>query len=201
MSQPSGIHRVLPLPGEACHFVHVDASMVHGRPSSVAPLSGPIDLLCSTHDTVPHISAAARRAGRAPSCRSPALTRSTSGYLAMTLAPGFKSHSHVRTIGASALWIGVSLFAAHQGMGDAGSLLFRIVSFDRAVALPAMWLVAWASQGIGRPAGRVLELSPVRHLGTISYRIDVYHPILPDLLPGAARWYPSVRLRSALVSL
>jgi len=120
----------------------------------------------------------------------------------MTLAPGSKSHSHVRTIGAFALWIGVSRFAAHQVMGDTGwSLLFRIVSFDRAVALPAMWLVAWASQGIGGPAGRVLELSPVRHLGTISYGIYVYHPILPDLLPGVARWYPSVWLRSALVSL
>ena len=120
----------------------------------------------------------------------------------MTFAPGFKSRPHVRTIGASALWIGVSLFAAHQVTGDtAWSLLFRIVSFDPAVALPAMWLVAWASQGIGGPAERVLELSPARHLGTISYRIYVYHPILPALLPGVARWYPSVWLRSALVSL
>ena len=120
----------------------------------------------------------------------------------MKLAPGFTSHPHVRPIGVSAVWMGVSLLGAQQAMGDTGwSLTFRIVSFDRAVALPAMWLVAWASQGIGGPAGRVLELSPVRHLGTISYGIYVYHPILPDLLPGAARWYPSVRLRSALVSL
>ena len=105
------------------------------------------------------------------------------GYLAMTLDPGFKSHPHIRPIGASALWIGVPLFAVHQAVTDTGWwLLFRIVSFDLAVALLAVWLVARAAQGIGGLAGRVLELGPLRYLGTISYGIYIYHLMLPDLL-------------------
>ncbi|HET6576829.1 MAG TPA: acyltransferase [Gemmatimonadales bacterium] len=109
-------------------------------------------------------------------------------YLAMTVAPGFESHPLVRPIGPAALWSGVLLFGAHQAAVHTGGLwLFRAVSFDLAVALAGVWLVARASQGFGGVAGRVLELGPLRYLGTISYGIYVYHRMLPDLLPRAAR--------------
>jgi peptidoglycan/LPS O-acetylase OafA/YrhL len=109
-------------------------------------------------------------------------------YLAMTVAPGFESHPLVRPIGAAALWSGVLLFGAHQAAVHTGGLwLFRAVSFDLAVALAGVWLVARAAQGFGGVAGRVLELAPLRYLGTISYGIYVYHRMLPDLLPRAAR--------------
>jgi peptidoglycan/LPS O-acetylase OafA/YrhL len=109
-------------------------------------------------------------------------------YLAMTVAPGFESHPLVRPIGAAALWSGVLLFGAHQAAVHTGGFwLFRAVSFDLAVALAGVWLVARAAQGFGGVAGRVLELAPLRYLGTISYGIYVYHRMLPDLLPRAAR--------------
>jgi peptidoglycan/LPS O-acetylase OafA/YrhL len=47
--------------------------------------------------------------------------------------------------------------------------------------------LARAAEGMGGPAGKFLELAPVRYLGTISYGIYVYHNMLPDLLPRIAR--------------
>ena len=109
-------------------------------------------------------------------------------YLAMTVAPEFASLPQVRPIGPAALWAGVLLFAAHQAVGDTdGSSLFRIVAFDLAVALAAVWVVARAAQGLGGVAGTILEFAPLRYIGTISYGIYVYHLMLPDLLPQVAR--------------
>ena len=109
-------------------------------------------------------------------------------YLAMTVAPEFESHPLVRPIGAAALWSGVLLFGAHQAAVHAGGFwLFRAVSFDLAVALAGVWLVARTAQGVGGIAGRALDLAPLRYLGTISYGIYVYHLMLPELLPRAAR--------------
>jgi len=109
-------------------------------------------------------------------------------YLAITVAPEFASHPLVRPIGPAALWIGVLLFGAYLAAEQTdGFWAFRIVSFDLAVALMGLWLVARAAEGMGGPAGRVLELAPVRYLGMISYGIYVYHRILPDLLPRVAR--------------
>jgi peptidoglycan/LPS O-acetylase OafA/YrhL len=109
-------------------------------------------------------------------------------YLAMSVDPEFESHPQVRPVGASALQIGALLFIAHQAAGYTGGLeLFRIVSFDLAVALAAVWLVARAARGIGGLAGRILEFAPLRYLGTISYGIYVYHLMLPDLLRRVAR--------------
>ena len=109
-------------------------------------------------------------------------------YLAMTVHPEFASHPQVCRIGAPALWAGMLLFVAHQAAGYTDDLaLFRIVIFDLAVALPAVWLVARAAQGMGGLAGRILELASLRYLGTISYGIYVYHLMLPDLLPQVAR--------------
>jgi peptidoglycan/LPS O-acetylase OafA/YrhL len=109
-------------------------------------------------------------------------------YLAMTVAPEFSSHRLVRPIGATVLWSGVLLFCAYQAaeLSD-GYWVFRDVSFDLAVALVGVWLVARAAEGMRGPAGRILELAPVRYLGTISYGIYVYHNMLPDLLPRIAR--------------
>jgi peptidoglycan/LPS O-acetylase OafA/YrhL len=109
-------------------------------------------------------------------------------YLAMTVAPEFASHPLVRPIGATVLWSGLLLFCAYQAAEQTDGLwTFRIVSFDLAVALVGVWLVARAAEGMAGPAGKVLELAPVRYLGTISYGIYVYHRLLPDLLPRLAR--------------
>ncbi len=109
-------------------------------------------------------------------------------YLAMTVAPAFAAHSLVRPIGTGVLWSGLVLFGAYQAAERTdGFWVFRLVSFDLAVALVGLWLVARTSRGMTGLPGRVLELAPVRYLGTISYGIYVYHLILPDLLPRAAR--------------
>jgi peptidoglycan/LPS O-acetylase OafA/YrhL len=109
-------------------------------------------------------------------------------YLAMTVLPEFKSHPLIRPIGASALWSGLMLFAAYQAAVQTGGFWrFRIVSFDLAVALVGVWLVARAARGMRGPMGQFLELAPLRYLGTISYGIYVYHNMLPELLPKVAR--------------
>jgi peptidoglycan/LPS O-acetylase OafA/YrhL len=109
-------------------------------------------------------------------------------YLAMTVLPEFESHPLIRPIGANALWSGLMLFAAYQAAVQSGGFWrFRIVSFDLAVALVGVWLVARAARGMRGPVGRFLELAPLRYLGTISYGIYVYHNMLPELLPKVAR--------------
>jgi peptidoglycan/LPS O-acetylase OafA/YrhL len=109
-------------------------------------------------------------------------------YLAMTVAPEFAGHPLIRPIGVAPLWAGLLLLAAHQAAAWAnGFWTFRLVSFDLAVALASVWLVARAAEGIPGPAGRLLGCPPIRYLGTISYGIYVYHRILPDLLPRMAR--------------
>jgi peptidoglycan/LPS O-acetylase OafA/YrhL len=109
-------------------------------------------------------------------------------YLAMTVLPEYKSHPLVRPIGAAVLWSGLLLLGASQAAEQTdGFWAFRIVSFDLAVALAGVWLVARAAEGMGGLAGKVLELSPLRYLGTISYGIYVYHLMLPELLPRVAR--------------
>jgi peptidoglycan/LPS O-acetylase OafA/YrhL len=116
-------------------------------------------------------------------------------YLAMTVLPEFESHPLVRPIGTPVLWSGLLLFAAYVAAEQTdGFWRFRIVSFDLAVALVGLWLVARAARGMGGLAGRVLELAPLRYLGTISYGIYVYHNMLPDLLPRVARrlGYPNL---------
>jgi peptidoglycan/LPS O-acetylase OafA/YrhL len=109
-------------------------------------------------------------------------------YLAMTVLPEFKSHPLVRPIGPAVLWAGLLLLGASQVAEHTdGFWAFRIVSFDLAVALAGVWLVARAAEGMGGLAGRALELAPLRYLGTISYGIYVYHLMLPELLPRVAR--------------
>jgi peptidoglycan/LPS O-acetylase OafA/YrhL len=108
-------------------------------------------------------------------------------YLAMTVVPEFESHPLVRPVGNTVLWAGVALFAAYLAAEHAGSWWdFRLVSFDLAVALMGLWLVARAARGLRGPGGWVLGSAPVRYLGTISYGIYVYHLLLPDLFPKIA---------------
>ena len=121
-------------------------------------------------------------------------------YLAMTVLPAFKSHPLVRPIGATALWSGLLLFGAYQVAEQThGFWTFRIVSFDLAVALAGVWLVARAAEGMRGLAGRTLELAPLRYLGTISYGIYVYHLMLPELLPRVARRFGHPNLFAPLV--
>jgi peptidoglycan/LPS O-acetylase OafA/YrhL len=109
-------------------------------------------------------------------------------YLAMTKLPEFKSHPLVRPIGTTVLWCGLLLFGAYQAAEQTdGFWVFRTVSFDLAVALAGVWLVARAAEGMSGLAGRALESAPLRYLGTISYGIYVYHMMLPELLPRIAR--------------
>ncbi len=110
------------------------------------------------------------------------------GYLALTVAPELRSHPLIRPVGAPALWAGGLLFLAQQVAGPrGGSGLFRLAGFDLAVALCAVWLVARAARGVGGVGGRILELGPLRYVGTISYGIYIYHLMLPELLPKVAR--------------
>jgi peptidoglycan/LPS O-acetylase OafA/YrhL len=60
--------------------------------------------------------------------------------------------------------------------GVSTSLLdFQHIFQDTAFALISVWLVAGASRGFGGLGGRVLSLSPLVYLGTISYGIYLYH--------------------------
>ena len=103
-------------------------------------------------------------------------------YLAITFAPELRNHLLVRQVGAPALWSSVLLFGAHELARRAGGMSdFRIAAFDLAVALAALWLIARAARGMEGPAGRILELPPLRYLGTISYGIYLYHLLLPEL--------------------
>jgi peptidoglycan/LPS O-acetylase OafA/YrhL len=109
-------------------------------------------------------------------------------YLAMTVLPEYKSHPLVRPVGAAVLWCGVLLFGAYLAAEQTdGYWMFRMVSFDLAIALMGVWLVARAAAGMAGPAGKLLALAPVRYIGTISYGIYVYHLLLPELLPRATR--------------
>jgi peptidoglycan/LPS O-acetylase OafA/YrhL len=110
------------------------------------------------------------------------------GYLAMTVLPEYKTHPLVRPVGAAVLWCGGLLFGAYYAAEwSGGHWVFRTVSFDLAVALMGVWLVARAAEGMPGPVGKLLSLPPVRYIGTISYGIYVYHLLLPDLLPRVAR--------------
>jgi peptidoglycan/LPS O-acetylase OafA/YrhL len=109
-------------------------------------------------------------------------------YLAMTVAPEYASHRLVRPIGPAALWSGLLVLAAYLAAEQTDHFwVFRDVSFDLAIALVGVWVVARAAEGMPGPTGRVLEFRPIRYLGTISYGIYVYHNMLPDLLPRVAR--------------
>jgi peptidoglycan/LPS O-acetylase OafA/YrhL len=109
-------------------------------------------------------------------------------YLAMTVLPEFASHPLVRPIGPAVLWGGLLLLGASQAAEQTdGFWMFRIVSFDLAVALTGVWLVARAAEGMRGPAGKFLELAPLRYLGTISYGVYVYHMMLPELVPRVVR--------------
>lgn len=109
-------------------------------------------------------------------------------YLAMTGAPELKGHPQVRPVGTPVLVAGILLFGAHQLAGSEGAgSLFRIASFDLAVALMAVWVTGRAAEGVKGFPGTVLGFPPLRYLGTISYGIYVYHLMLPDLLPRVAR--------------
>ena len=80
------------------------------------------------------------------------------------------------------------LFAAYiMAEQTDGWWMFRMVSFDLAVALMGVWVVARAARGMSGIPGRVLASTPMRYIGTISYGIYVYHLLLPDLLPKLAR--------------
>jgi len=108
-------------------------------------------------------------------------------YLAITVAPEYQSHPLVRRIRAPVLWTGALLFAAYQAAAlTDGYWMFRTVSFDLAIALMSVWLVARAAEGMGGLAGRILENRSLRYVGMISYGIYVLHLMLPDLLPQVA---------------
>ncbi len=109
-------------------------------------------------------------------------------YLAMTVLPEFAGHPLVRPVDRKFLWSGVVLIAAYiMAERTGGWWSFRMVSFDLAVALLGVWVVAHAARGMSGIPGRVLASTPMRYLGTISYGIYVYHLMLPDLLPKLAR--------------
>ena len=109
-------------------------------------------------------------------------------YLAMSVLPEFKSHPLIRPVGPAVLWVGVVLFVAYQAAElSSGWWTFRQVSFDLAIAVLGLWVVANAARGFGGQVGRVLESAPLRYLGTISYGIYVYHLLLPVIVPKIAR--------------
>jgi peptidoglycan/LPS O-acetylase OafA/YrhL len=109
-------------------------------------------------------------------------------YLAMAADPAFRSHRMVRQPTRTWAWAGVVLFIAHQGAEYLHVWsLFRIVAFDLAVALPAVWLVKRSSEGIDGLPGRILQSAPLRYVGTISYGVYAYHMMLPELFTNVAR--------------
>lgn len=109
-------------------------------------------------------------------------------YLALTAAPELRDHPQIHRIGTPVVAAGALLFVAHQALGGVPAAgVFRIAAFDLGVALVAVWLTGRASEGIGGPAGAVLDFPPLRYLGAISYGIYLYHLMLPELFTRAAR--------------
>jgi peptidoglycan/LPS O-acetylase OafA/YrhL len=108
-------------------------------------------------------------------------------YLAMGAAPAFAGHALVRRIGGGAALAGLGLLAAHQVAVWTGTApILRVAIFGLAVALPSAWIIRHAAAGFRGWPGRILELGPLRWIGTISYGIYVYHLLLPYLFPKIA---------------
>jgi peptidoglycan/LPS O-acetylase OafA/YrhL len=109
-------------------------------------------------------------------------------YLAMSVDPGLRGHPLVRSPAAIGLWLGAPLVLACRVLERAQAApLFVAVASDTAVALISVWLIARGVQGFKGFAGRVLDLKPLQYLGVISYGIYIYHPLVPVLVPMAAR--------------
>jgi peptidoglycan/LPS O-acetylase OafA/YrhL len=109
-------------------------------------------------------------------------------YLAMSFAPALQEHPLVRPIGVRLAAAGLLLLLIHQiAMWTGTAPALRVVIFNPAIALPSAWVIGLAARGIrGRP-GRLLDWTPLRWIGTISYGIYVYHLLLPYLFPWIAR--------------
>jgi peptidoglycan/LPS O-acetylase OafA/YrhL len=109
-------------------------------------------------------------------------------YLALATEPAFRSHPLIRQPTSAWAWAGALVFLVHQVAWYLGAWpLLRIVMFDLGVAFPGVWLVKRSSEKMGGLAGRILEFAPLRYVGTISYGIYVYHPMVPSLFTKAAR--------------
>jgi peptidoglycan/LPS O-acetylase OafA/YrhL len=86
-------------------------------------------------------------------------------------------------------WVGLPSFglffvAKAAGIGVPGAPVFA----DLAAAFAFGWLVSRAASSIPGPAGRVLELQPVRYVGRISYGIYILHGFMPVILFYVLKW-------------
>jgi peptidoglycan/LPS O-acetylase OafA/YrhL len=86
-------------------------------------------------------------------------------------------------------WIGLPSFALFFVAKAAGIVVpYASVLADFAAAFAFGWLVSRAASSFPGPAGRILELKPIRYIGRISYGIYILHSFMPVILFYLLKW-------------
>jgi peptidoglycan/LPS O-acetylase OafA/YrhL len=80
------------------------------------------------------------------------------------------------------LWLGLPVSAGAVFAWRLGVVPVAVIFSELGSGLLFVWLVARAAHGFGGVAGSVLNASPLRYVGKVSYGIYVYHFNVPGLL-------------------
>jgi peptidoglycan/LPS O-acetylase OafA/YrhL len=64
----------------------------------------------------------------------------------------------------------------------------RLALWDLGASLVFVWLVNGAARGFSGAAGRLLSSRPLVYLGTISYGIYIFHPLVEPAIKGLGAW-------------
>ena len=86
-------------------------------------------------------------------------------------------------------WVGLPSFGLFFAAKAAGiEIPGASVLTDLAAAFAFGWLVSRAASSFKGPVGKVLELKPIRYIGTISYGIYILHGFMPVILYYLLEW-------------